>query len=133
MLYKFIYLVILLTCVPASIATFVEVAGKASSIVMIQSSTLKVEACFRADTGYHSCLVFDNESPWGKRACSDDGIWCFILSNFDGRQGKVDYQVKFANKLSEVQTSVDPDPICEEVKPNENNCNWTMPNHGFDI
>ncbi|CAG8718801.1 3179_t:CDS:1 [Funneliformis mosseae] len=123
----------LLAFLPAVIATFVEVVGKASSVDTIQSSTLNVEACFRADTGYHSCLVFDFNSPIGKRACSSDGIWCFKLVNFDGKQGKVDYQVKFASRLSDVQTSIDSDPICEEPEANVNKCQWGIPNHGFDM
>ncbi|CAG8554042.1 1945_t:CDS:2 [Funneliformis caledonium] len=109
----------LLACVPAIIATFVEVIGKASSVDTIQSSTLNVEACFRADTGYHSCLVFDFDSPISKRACSS--------------HGKVDYQVKFVSRLSDMQTSIDSDPICEEPEANVNKCQWRIPNHGFDM
>ncbi|CAI2188412.1 2576_t:CDS:1 [Funneliformis geosporum] len=123
----------LLVCVPATIATFVEVVGKASSVDTITTSTLNIDACFRADTGYHSCLVFNTDSPIGKRACSSDGIWCFKLVDFDGKQEKVDYQVKFASRLSDVQTSIDSDPICEEPEANVNKCQWEIPNQGFDM
>ncbi|CAG8720304.1 6316_t:CDS:2, partial [Funneliformis mosseae] len=58
---------------------------------------------------------------------------CFKLVNFDGKQGKVDYQVKFASRLSDVQTSIDSDPICEEPEANVNKCQWRIPNHGFDM
>ncbi|CAI2172545.1 14806_t:CDS:2, partial [Funneliformis geosporum] len=51
-----------MACVPATIATFVEVAGTADTV------------CFRADTGYNSCLNIHEDSPNGKSACPADGV-----------------------------------------------------------
>ncbi|CAG8657128.1 11521_t:CDS:2 [Funneliformis mosseae] len=101
-----------MTCVPAAISTFVEVAGKASSVGSAQDTNLKANVCFRADTGYNSCLTFNMKSPNGKSSCSSDGVWCFKVVSFN--TGSIDYSIMFANRESTVQSSVDPNPSCSD-------------------
>ncbi|CAG8573681.1 4065_t:CDS:1 [Funneliformis mosseae] len=128
---KFIHFLTFMVCVPAAIATYVEVAGTMSSFVTeIGFSNLNGDVCFRADTGYNNCLNFSGEDAEGRSFCSSDGIWCFTLDSFDRIAGSTTYSIMFANRESTLQSSVDNKPNCDfEV----NICKWTIPNHGFDM
>ncbi|CAG8568785.1 5501_t:CDS:1 [Funneliformis mosseae] len=130
---KMIYFLMLIACVPAAIATFVEVAGTVTSKDNFQRKHLKANLCFWADTGYHSYRVFDIDSPNGKRACSSDGQWCFKVVSFDERQGRIDYSIYFGNRESQVQSSVDTNSVCTEPKTNEFTCEWEIKNHRFEM
>ncbi|CAG8555533.1 5471_t:CDS:1 [Funneliformis mosseae] len=120
-----------MTCVPAAIATFVEVAGTVTSVDAIQGTTLNADVCFRADTGYNSCLTFNMKSPNGKSSCSSDGVWCFKVVSFN--TGSIDYSIMFANRESTVQSSVDPNFSCINDLGLATQCNWEIFNHGFDM
>ncbi|CAI2170900.1 875_t:CDS:2 [Funneliformis geosporum] len=105
-----------MTCVPAAIATYIEVAGIANTDESLQNNHLGA-----------------NNSPNEKKACSGDGVWCFKVVSVDGRQGLINYSVIFANRESTVQSSDDADPLCSEPKANEHKCRFEIINHGFDV
>ncbi|CAG8667513.1 14256_t:CDS:1 [Funneliformis caledonium] len=125
----------LMACAPAAIATFVEVVGSANSnmFLVLPGTELTANVCFRADTGYNSCLTFfTKDDPNGKSSCSSDNVWCFKVVSVDGSKGRIDYSIMFGNRESNVQSSVDNDFKCETVL-NVMQCKFVIPNHGFDM
>ncbi|CAG8548435.1 7404_t:CDS:1 [Funneliformis caledonium] len=119
-----------MACVPAAIATFVEVAGTLSSTTILGATNLNGDVCFRADTGYNSCLKFNSDNAVGQSFCSPDGIWCFKLASFDGTTGSTTYSIQFANRESTEKSSVDVSPDCAL---GATLCTWEIPNQEFDM